>query len=105
MKFEFVIRLPGLKDTQRYVLNIDINSKLPVITHDDDEDISFKLSSLFSLVMEFPSLTISIDFIDYLYAKNFLQTVEEWFNSLEASPLSKWAAWAKPRISRLAPYV
>ncbi len=94
LKFEFLIRMPELTKPQRYVLNIDIDSKLPVVADEDDGGrISFL--SLFFSPKGFPSLTVSIDFIDYLCAKNFLQIVEDWFNALEASPSSKWRTWEK----------
>jgi hypothetical protein len=34
IKYEFLIRLPELKDPQQYILNIDVDSKLPVVNDD-----------------------------------------------------------------------
>jgi hypothetical protein len=86
IKFEFLIRLPEQRDPQRYVLNIDIDSKLPMVV--DDRHVG--IFDLFFGIEKIPSLNVSIDFIDYLCAKNFLQIVEEWFNALEESPTPKW---------------
>ena len=87
IKFEFLIKLPEQRDPQRYVLNIDIDSKLPMVV---DDNIRGGIFDLFFGIEKIPSLNVSIDFIDYLCAKNFLQIVEEWFNALEESPTPKW---------------
>lgn len=97
LKFEFLIKLPDILEPQRYILNIDIDSKLQLFAEDDDlGSISFLPVNI--LIRAFPALTVSIDFIDYLCAKNFLQIIEDWFNGLETSQNSKWSKWAK-RIS------
>jgi hypothetical protein len=73
IKFEFLIRFPEQHDPQRYVLNIDVDSKLPMVLEDDEPPGFF---GMFFGLEKIPSLNISIDFIDYLCAKNFLQIVE-----------------------------
>jgi hypothetical protein len=88
IKFEFLIRLPEQLDPQRYVLNIDVDSKLPMVI--DEEKRGYGIFHFFFGLEKLPSLTVSIDFIDYLCAKNFVQIVEDWFNVLEESPTSKW---------------
>jgi hypothetical protein len=104
IKFEFVIRLPGTPDPQRYVLTIDIDSKLPVVDDEEDDRASPVLAWFFSSLANLPSLTVSIDFIDYICAKNFSQIVEDWFNSLETSPDFKWLSRVRrsPPISAMA---
>jgi hypothetical protein len=91
IKFEFLIRLPDLLTPQRYVLNIDIDSKLPMVNNDEK---NFGLSRFFYRLTDIPSLTVSIDYIDYLCGKNFVQIAEDWFNALEESPSWKWRKWA-----------
>jgi hypothetical protein len=106
LKFEFLIKLPDLPGPQRYILNIDIDSRLCVVSEDDGGDFPFRVSSILNLILKLPSLIVSIDFIDYLCAKNFLQIVEDWFAALESSPTSKWAKWGSqesitwPRLFR-----
>jgi hypothetical protein len=90
VKFEFVIKLPEIPNPQRYILTVDLDSKLPVIINDRADTMGFGWLRLYSALESMPSLTISIDFIDYLCAKNFVQIVEDWFNSLEESPPSRW---------------
>jgi hypothetical protein len=88
LKFEFIIKLPGVEDIQRYVVNIDLDSQLPLFAKDNEDETPMNIVRLFP--RGFPSLNASIDFIDYLCAKNFLQVIEEWFNALEATPDSKF---------------
>lgn len=40
-----------------------------------------------------PPLLVSVDYVDYVHAKNFCQTVEDWFSSLEESPNSRFLAY------------
>jgi len=96
LKFEFVIKLPEIKSAQRYVLNIDIDSKLPVYIEQGRARLSFLSFILF--LEDMPSLTVSVDFIDYLCAKNFVQIVEDWFATLDSSPSTQWRRWCK-RVS------
>src|SRR5205814_4525790 len=93
IKFEFLIRLPDLTTPQRYVLNIDIDSKLPVVASDEEER-AFGLLRFFYRLENIPSVTVSIDYIDYLCGKSFVHVIEEWFKRLEESPSWKWRSWA-----------
>jgi hypothetical protein len=90
IKFEFIITLPESLKPQRYIINIDIDSRLPVVSDGDND--SYALFR-FMRLDEIPSLHVSIDFIDYLCAKNFMQIVEDWFNTLEESPRWNWGQW------------
>jgi hypothetical protein len=87
IKFEFLIKILTQQGPQRYILNVDIDSKLPMVIDDDERS---SLFDVFFGIDKIPSLNVSIDFIDYLCAKNFLQIVEDWFNALEESPTPKW---------------
>jgi hypothetical protein len=93
IKFEFLIRLPDLTTPQRYVLNIAIDSKLPMVSNEEGYR-GFSAFRFFYRLEEIPSLTVSIDYIDYIFAKNFVQIVEDWFDTLETSPSWKWRSWA-----------
>lgn len=66
-KIEFLLRFPELSNVQRYVLNIDIDSKLPMLSEDDKA--KEPILRFFPRLDLIPSLTVSIDFIDYLCAK------------------------------------
>lgn len=86
LKFEFLIRLPGIENPQRYIISVNIDSKLAMVSEEDHDSMEDNLWWLES----YPNLNVSIDFIDYLCAKNFSQIVEEWFNSLEEVVNKKW---------------
>lgn len=85
VKYEFLLRLPNIENPQRYVLNINVDSRLPVVSS-GQEDSPVPWFIIYSV----PTLDVSIDFVDYLCAKNFMQVVEGWFNSLERVKRNKW---------------
>ena len=95
VKFEFVIKLPDINDPQRYVLTVDIDSKLPVAARNEGSLDDIPLHIIHYISETSPSLTISVDFIDYLCAKNLSQIVEEWFKILEESRTTKWLSRAR----------
>jgi hypothetical protein len=88
IRYEFLLQMPGTDKPQRYVVTVDIDSKLPLVGKPEAE-----MPIPWFVFRDFPSLTVSIDFIDYLCAKNFLQLVESWYNMLEVSKCPQWLVW------------
>lgn len=83
IKLEFVVRIPSTPEPQRYIVTVDIDSRLAVVEQ--------AMQSKFILIYieDLPSIVASVDYIDYVCAKNFIQTIEDWFDSLEESPNSR----------------
>lgn len=90
IKHEFLLLLPETQTPQRCVINITIDSKLPLYSHEEDD---FDLPVW--LMLRFHTVLVSIDFVDYLIAKVFCQIAEDWFDTLEELKPSPW-------ISKLA---
>jgi hypothetical protein len=83
IKFEFLIDLPNTNAPQRCVVNVGLDSRLPVICNKNLHDDNAPLQFLIFLSREVPTVEISIEFIDFLVAKAFSYVIEEWFSCLE----------------------
>ena len=89
LKYEFIIELPNTLAPQRCVINVVLDSGLPVVSDsnrslDDSPFLDFILLS-----RDYRTADVSIDFFDYLVAKAFMNAVEDWFNTLDIMPKPK----------------
>jgi hypothetical protein len=91
VKIEFLLHLPETKNPQRCIINVIIDSKLPIYA-DVEEDFDFPIW----IISNSPTVNINIDFVDFLVAKVFCQVVEDWFNNV---PELKSPPWIK-RLTR-----
>lgn len=98
IKVEFVLRIPNTPAPQRCTVNVDIDSKLPVLDRDDDDDI---FPTMY-FVTKLPTVVVSVDFVDFLIGKEFSQVVEDWFNSLEEMSNPRWGHWLSSNGSSLS---
>jgi hypothetical protein len=90
LKLEFIIQLPNTVSPQRCIVNVSLDSGLPVVTTrwKEGPDL-FMLEFLSFLSQDYRTVDISIDFVDFLVAKIFCGVVEEWFLTLDPVPRSK----------------
>jgi hypothetical protein len=86
VKIELVLRLPETGVDQRLIINVLLDSSLPVIKGQDDQ------STLIPWYIyggrKWKSVSITIDFVDFLIARLFTGIVREWFDKLKAAPRS-----------------
>ena len=90
LRIEFLIHLPQTERPQRCIVSINLDSSLPFIMRNSDhapelEDLGFA----YFIAVDWTTIKISIDFVDFLIAKAFSGVVEEWFRTLEKSPSKK----------------
>jgi hypothetical protein len=91
LKLEFVIQLPNTPRPQRCIVNVLLDSSLPIIhKHKEKAEEAEALGFLFVIMREWNSVKISIDFVDFLIAKSFTTNVEEWFTTLKKTPIKKY---------------
>ncbi len=84
LRFEFLTQIPNTPAPQRFVININLDSGLPFAQHKEGSELESPYFSFFYFVSKsFPTVNISIDFVDFLIAKIFAASVEEWFNGIE----------------------
>lgn len=87
LRIEFVTELPNTSTPQRCVININIDSALPLIDSIRKESDDSPPPGFFLVIgRNWRTVEVSIDFVDYVLAKNFLSVVDEWFKSLEKIP-------------------
>ena len=86
IKFEFIMQLANTTSPQRCIVNISLDSGLPILhSNETSRDLPF-FEFFFFVAQEFRTVEISIDFVDFLIAKIFANVVEEWFGTLETAP-------------------
>ncbi|WP_337846729.1 hypothetical protein [Sphingomonas sp.] len=91
IKLEFVVTLPNTAAPQRCIVNVTLDSSLPVINSHRNENMGDPpLGFLMWMANDWRTVNVSIDFVDYLLAKKFVSHVDEWFKSLEKTPCSPW---------------
>jgi hypothetical protein len=84
IKYEFLLQLPGTPAPQRFIISVGLDSGLPVVHDKASRDSHRPYAGFFMfLARDFPTIEISVDFVDFLIAKIFTGVVEEWFNGLE----------------------
>lgn len=93
LKIEFVMQLPETLTQQRCVISLTLDSALPVMCN---SDFTAQLPAEFArFVMKrgWLALDVSIDFVDFLVAKNFMTHIEEWFEGLSQTAKPKMSAF------------
>lgn len=95
LKYEFLIQIPKTLDPQRCVLNVTLDSGLLVVCRDDDVPplLARGIYRMMTIPTAWRTVDISIDFVDFLVARNFASVVEEWFSHLPVLTKPKIAAF------------
>lgn len=89
LKIEFVTILPETTQPQRCSISVGIDSALPLIQPKNREDFDSSPYQIFyNFRRDWQTVQISVDFVDFLIAKNFAAIVEEWFKTLKFTPRS-----------------
>jgi hypothetical protein len=87
LKYNFSIIPAGLKNAQEYVVNIRLTSKVALMRQMDDEAPSFMRGRLFEF-MGGRAAEITIDYADYVIARGFLESFDEWVSGCKTTPKS-----------------
>jgi hypothetical protein len=100
IKIEAIFRLPNTPAAQRCVINLVIDSSLPVIAKQREDAQELDALGFFLMIRpEWKTLSVKIDFVDFLLAKAVIRTAEEWFGTLRKTP-TKWLnTFIRDRIS------
>ncbi len=88
LKFELVLNLQGSVGPQRCVINILLDSSLPMLLDGEKPRILPRSFWIFAS-RNWKAVTVSIDFVDFMIARGFLGIVEEWFKGLTPTPSHK----------------
>jgi hypothetical protein len=87
IKIETVIRLPETSSEQRFIINVDLDSALPIM-HDGGPDV-LGYSWFMFMRREWRTVKVNVDFVDFLVAKVMTSVIEEWFKALKKMPCAK----------------
>lgn len=90
IKMEAVIRLPGTPIDQRLVVEVALDSSLPILMADqkkNDERPDFGWMIIDRNIWE--TVESKIDFVDFVVAKNFVHIIESWAERLPCSDQGK----------------
>lgn len=90
IRWEFVFQLPATDTKQRCVINITLDSGLPLTIH-DDPGTAAGFIMVFGFSPNYKTVRLSIDFVDFLVAKTFAGFIEEWFSHLDKIQPPRWA--------------
>lgn len=92
LKIEFVAIIPSSGTPQRCVINVSLDSSLPIISdlHETDRAPS---PFLFYVADAWQTVEIMIEFVDFLMAKNCTSHIEDWFATLEKIRQPKMASF------------
>lgn len=102
LKIESVIRLPNTEKDQRLVIEVCLDSSLPVLIADQKnaaDRIDFGWMLIDRNIWE--TVDVKIDFVDYVVAKNFLHIVESWIERLPPSDQGR----SSNKIAALIPII
>jgi hypothetical protein len=101
IKYNFSIIPANLKNPQEYVLTIRLTSRVAIIQQIEKEAPPFMRRSVFGYLSE-NTAEITIDYADYIIARGFLETFDEWIKGCKTTPKTRWL---KPlqRWSHLVP--
>ena len=85
IKYNFMIILPKTKRSQSYTVSVRVGSKLSIMKKlEEDAPIPSGLIKMLSG----RNAQVTVEYIDYTVARNFLDSIDGWFHSLNSKKLS-----------------
>lgn len=84
LKYNFMIILPKTKRPQSYTVSIRIGSKLSILKKIEED--SPMPSGLIRIISRRNS-RITVEYVDYTVARNFLDSIDHWFHALNSKKL------------------
>lgn len=87
IKYEILKVLPNVQKPQKYTISIVLTSG--IVAESNINEIRKKLPNGFKALIGYYTATIKINYIDYVVAKNYEHTIDEWLKSCSVYSLSK----------------
>jgi len=99
LKYSFLIVLPKTKKPQTYTVSVHLASRIAVFRRLSEEMAPFpsRVSKLMSSILQGQTGIVTINYVDYLVARNLLQIAEGWFDTLQTAQTPTWFQWLRPR--------
>lgn len=86
LNYELLIRLPNTTGPQKCIINILLDSALPVINDHQKRLAESDVAGIVLLMRrQWQTVFVTIEFVDFLIARSFMGIVSEWFDGLDKS--------------------
>jgi len=85
LKMEFVLNIQDTPGPQRCVVSVGCDSALPLLVNKDDAE-NVPLSFWHFISEDWQTVTVTIDFVDFMVARGFASIVDAWFKTLKPTP-------------------
>ncbi len=82
LKYNFLIVLPKTRKPQSYTISVRVASRVAIIKKMRSDDHVWVAPRPILRLMRGQTAMVSIDYVDYAVARNFLILIEGWFDSL-----------------------
>lgn len=94
IKYNFSIIPSGIKQPQEYIVTIKLNSRIAAIEKMEEEAPPFLRHRLVSYYSRYTA-EISVEYSDYIIARTFMESFDEWIQGCKVSPKKKWVDFLK----------
>lgn len=88
LKYNFSIIPAGLQKAQEYVITITLNSRITMLQELEDEMPAFIRNNMTPFIAE-PVAEVKVDYVDYVIARGFIESFDEWVNGCKKTQISK----------------
>jgi hypothetical protein len=95
LKYNFLIVLPKTRQVQSYTISIRVASRIMALAKIKREMSSFP-PQLFR-IMGGSTAIVTINYVDYMVARNLLVVADSWFASLTIADTSRWFEFIRSR--------
>ena len=87
LKYNFSIVVPGTQRAQEYIVSVRLSSRVAsTISLDEDVPPRMRIRFMGMGFLSEPSAVISIDYVDYVIARGFVEAYEEWVAGCQTAP-------------------
>jgi hypothetical protein len=89
LKYSFSIIPAGINKTQEYTITIKLTSRITLAHQMDEESPPFMRGRMLKYILESPA-EITIDYVDYVIARGFLESFDEWVRGCKLTQRNKY---------------
>lgn len=96
LRYNFSILIPDRDQPQEYVVTIRLSSRVAMLNAMDDEVPAF-MRGRFLAFSTMQTAEVSVEYVDYIIARSFLEAFDEWMQGCNSQPKSKLLDFAQER--------
>lgn len=88
LKYNFSIIPSGIQKAQEYTVTIRLTSRVALLNQMQEETPPFMRVHMLKFISE-PAAEITVDYVDYIIARGFIESFEEWVKGCKFTPKNK----------------